>query len=233
MDFKFYGLCFANILLIATSCIYGVKFLKKGNYLLGYEWLIVTISASNALFYFLADAQFAYRVSYFLDAFSRSFGIPVISIAGLMVITHRYKPSIFTDVALFAFGIVVTVVVATADFMMQPKPYFYLVMWTVFSIYLAYFIKRLLNAGENFQAASLTMALISSQAIASIYDFYKLPGDDDHTLFYAFALATWAYLCVGMYYAYCALERAEENYGHAVHNSARSRAPQSRTSRRA
>jgi hypothetical protein len=218
METKYFLYCLADMILIATSLVYGVKLLKRRNYLLAGEWLVVTFSASNLLINAFTGAMPFYHISLFCDAFSRSFGIPVIAIAGLMAATHRYRPSTFVDVTYFAVGLVVTTIVWTADFMVAPKPYFYLAAWSVFSLYLAYFIKRLLAAGEGLHALSTTVALVAAQTIATVYDFYHIPGDDDHMVFYIFALLTWAYQCVAVYYAYCALERAQEpdlNRGYA------------------
>ncbi|MCW3521121.1 hypothetical protein K6Y79_38690, partial [Burkholderia cenocepacia] len=60
-------------------------------------------------------------------------------------------------------------------------------------------------------AASVTLALVSTQIIASIYDFYHIPGDSDHMIFYTLAMFSWSYMSVSLYFAYCALERAQED----------------------
>ena len=211
MELKIYTYILADVILIVSSLIYGMKFLKKRNYLLAGELLVETFSATNLLLNAETDAPLDQNSSLFCDAFSRCFGMPVISIAGLMALTHGYKPSKGTDFAFFVAGIAVTVMVWTADFMVGIKPYFYLVLWSVFSLYFAYFGKRLLDVGEKFHASAVFLALVSAQVIASIYDFYHLPGDDDHMIFYIFALLAWSQLSVTMYYAYCALERAQEN----------------------
>ncbi len=210
MEFKYYIYCLADVALIATSSIYGLKLLKKRNFLLGLEWLVVTVSATNLLINALTGEHIFYSITLFLDAFSRTAGIPVIAIAGMMAVTHRYKPSIGADIVYVVGALAATVVVWTADFMVGPKPYFYLVMWSLFSAYLAYVVKRLLSIGETLNAVSVILALVSAQIIASTYDFYHIPGDDDHMIFYIFALFTWSYQSVSLYYAYCALERAQE-----------------------
>ncbi|RQR47175.1 hypothetical protein DIE19_34985 [Burkholderia sp. Bp9126] len=194
----------------AGHLVYGVKILKKHNYLLGIEWLVVTFSATNLMINALTGAQVFYSISLFCDAFSRAAGIPIIAIAGMMAVTHRYKPSIFADVVYVVGALAVTVVVWAADFMVEPKPYFYLAMWSLFSVYLAYVVKRLLSIGERLNAVGVILALVSTQIIASTYDFYPIPGDDDHMIFYIFALLAWSCLSVSLYYAYCALERAQE-----------------------
>jgi len=209
MDLKFTILCLATVLLLATSLVYGVKFLRKQNYLLGLEWLVVTLSTSNLLIYLLSQAKLPYSISYFCDAFSRAFGIPVIATAGLMAVTHRYAPSKFLDIVFFAGSIAGTAFLVSADIMAKPLPYFYLFMWTAFSIYLAYFAYRLMRAGENRHALGVILALVSGQAIASIYDFYKIPGDEEQVIFFTLALTTWSYMLAQLYYAYGALERVE------------------------
>jgi hypothetical protein len=211
MGLHFYGLAVAGCLLVVSSLVYGLKFLKKRNYLLGFEWLIITCSASNFLIFLFTEKIFGYDISMFCDAFSRSVGIPVITIAGLMAVTHRYKPSLLADVAMFAGGFAAAAILLSADFVKPLKPYFYVLAWGVFSAYLAYFAKRLLDVGEKLQAINVIAVLVTGQVIACIYDFYTIPGDDEqHLLFFIFAATAWAYLCVGLYYAYGALERAEQ-----------------------
>jgi hypothetical protein len=210
MELKFYLYCLADLALITTSVVYGVKLLKKRNYLLGIEWLVVTFSATNLMINALTGRQVFYSISLFCDAFSRGFGAPVIAVLGLMAVTHQYKPSIVVDFMYMVGALAGTVIVWTSHFMIEPKPYFYLVMWSLFSLYLAYVVRRLLSVGEKLNAVSVIMALVSTQIIASTYDFYHIPGDDDHMIFYIFALLSWSYMSVSLYYAYCALERAQE-----------------------
>lgn len=212
MEFKHYVYCFADIVLIVTSFVFGVQFLRKRNILLGGEWLVVTFSAVNLLINALTEIPVYLNISLFCDAFSRAFGIPVIAIAGLMAVSHRFKPSVMADVGLFALGLAVTVIVWNADSMAALKPYFYLAMWTVFSIYLVYFAARVRRAGARVQAASVIVAMLFAQAIATIYDFYRIPGDDDHTIFYSLALLAWSFLGTALYYAYCALEPAKGEF---------------------
>lgn len=198
----------ATLILVLTSGIYGVKFLKRRNYLLGFEWLIVTFSATNFLVFALAGIQTAYGLSYFCDAFSRAFGIPVITTLGLMAVTHGYRPSVRTDVALFAGAIAGTAVLMVSEAAAPYKPVFYVTMWTLFSLYLAHFVWRLLAVRARGQALAVGIVLVAAQGVASIYDFYRIPGDDQQTIFYILAGLTWSALCVVLYYAYCALEDA-------------------------
>jgi hypothetical protein len=210
MELKFYLYCLADLALILTSFIYGVKFFAKRNYLLGIESVIVTFSATNLMINALTGVKIFLSISLFCDAFSRSFGAPVIAVAGMMAVTHRYKPSMFADAMYLIGALIGAAIVWNAGFMVEPKPYFYLVMWTLLSCYLAYVAVRLFKIGKALNAINMILVLIYTQAIASIYDFYHIPGDSDHVIFYIFALFAWSHMSVSLYYAYSALERAQE-----------------------
>ncbi|GAB3627975.1 hypothetical protein PTE30175_05544 [Pandoraea terrae] len=205
-------ICFASFVLAVSGATYGTKFLKKRNYLLAAEWLIISLSATNLAVYLLIEWPPLYHVAHFFDAFTRAFGVPVIGVLGFMTVTHGYKPSVRQDVALFALAFGGAAVLETVGSIAPALPYFYVVTWTCFSIYVAYFVKRLLGVGEKFHAMTTTVALVTSQVIACVYDFYKIPGDEHNVLFNFFfmALLTWAYFIVATYYAYCALERAQD-----------------------
>ena len=209
MDLRSYALCLSTLVLVASSLVYGLRFLGRRNYLLGVEWLVITFSATNFLFYMLSGAHVSYTVSYFCDAFSRGFGIPVIAIAGLMTATHGYKPSTLVDVWFFVVGFVAALLLVASDSAI--KPYFYVVMWAAFTVYLAYLAKRLLDAGKRRHALRVMLALSPSLVIACIYDFYKIPGDEQNVVmnFYFLAGLSWAYLLVELYYAYGALDGME------------------------
>jgi hypothetical protein len=40
-------------------------------------------------------------------------------------------------------------------------------------------------------------------------EFWRIPGDDDQSIFLSLALTSWAYMGVQLYYAYQGLERAQ------------------------
>lgn len=196
------------ILLIVSGGTYGVKFLRRHNYLLGLECLIVAFSASNFLLYLLTQWQVPYSISFFCDAFSRGFGIPIVAVLGLMAVTHGYKPSALKDALIFALTFAATFVLIKADFMAAPLPYFYVVMWAAYTVYVVYFIARLVAIGEHAHALGMTLAGVLGMAVAVIYDFFPIPGDETKVVFLTLALATWSYMMAQMYYAYFALERA-------------------------
>ncbi len=202
----------ASVFLIVCGVVYGLKYVRvRKNYLLGFEWLIVAFSASNLLFFLLTGFGPSYSISFFLDAFSRAFGVPIVALLGLMAVTHGYKPSLAKDIMIFAAAFAATFVLVLADFVKGPLPYFYLFMWFCYTAYLAYFTWRLLRAGEAMHAALNALATAAALAIAIVYDFFPIPGDDDKMVFMIYALTVWGCQIVQQYYAYGALERAKSN----------------------
>ena len=195
-------------LLVLTSSVYGMKFLVRGNYLLGIEWLVIALSGASIVVFALGSVDQAYSVAYFCDAFLRGCGGPVIMILGLMVVTHDYRPLPHLDIYLFGGTIAGTVALLLADDATLLKPLFYLCMWSALSFYLAYFIWRLLGVQAYRHVFGVGLALVSAQAVAIVYNSYTLPGEEENLYFYILAAPVWSFLCVEMYYAYCALERA-------------------------
>ena len=207
-------LLLADVLLILAGVIYGVKFLRKRNYLCGIEWFIMALSGSHFLLWALFGWESGYSVAHFFDAFSRSFGFPVVAVAGMMAVTHNYQPSRLADVLYFLLGFAGAAALVAADHapaLAVYKPPFYLLMGLVFLVFLAYFAWRLQKAGETLHAMGTAVVALSGLAIAVLYDYFPLPGDDaDRTLFYTAALFTWAFMMAELYYGYSALERATQ-----------------------
>jgi hypothetical protein len=202
----------ADVALIFIGFFYGWKFIRNySNYLLGLEWLVVGISATN----FLVGSLFGgshpetfLHVSYLLDAFSRSFGITLILILGLMGVTHRYRPTALVDVGVFALATVAAIVLAPFhdDTLHVPVATFYLVMNLIATAFLAYFVKRLWDAGAKRIAGWTALVTAAGAFIALTYDFFPLPFDDaDRSIFYTAALATWAAQGLVYFLAYRAL----------------------------
>ena len=135
--------------------------------------------------------------------------MPIIAVLGLMALTHNLKPSTLNEVILFAVAFAGTFVVFTADFFNELRPYFYVIMWSIFTIYLCYFIFRLAQAGEKLHAFATTITAVFGLAVAIVYDFFPIPGDDTFMIFMTWAFITWTYAGIQLYYAYAALERSQ------------------------
>lgn len=215
----------AAVWVIVASFVYGVKFLRKHhNYLLGLEWIVMGISCTNFLVFAAIRGShdgLQYHVALFIDAFSRSIGMTLILVLGLMQVTHRYKPTRAVEIGAFALaGVVGYLLIGYQDFASPwavAAAIFFIVAFLLTCIYLAYFSKRLWEIGERGHAVWTGIATLLGLVVTVIYDtgagsaalgsFAHIPGDDaDHTLFYIFALATWGLMMLAYYRAYDALD---------------------------
>ncbi|MCW4353744.1 transporter [Hoyosella sp. YIM 151337] len=202
----------ADIWMIAVGFIYGVLFIRNfRNYLLGLEWIIVATSGTNFLIYALLQAgqdSPMYSMAYFLDAFSRSIGITLILVLGLMKVTHRYKPSAAIDIGVFALAAFAGFILSRyAEEIGLSGKIFYVVANVLTTIFLIYFVKRLWDIGERRHAVWAGIATACGFLIAATYDFVDIPGDDaERTIFYTLALTTWGLQMFAYYRAYRAFD---------------------------
>ncbi|OBA90828.1 transporter [Mycolicibacterium mucogenicum] len=213
MDLKTALYALADIFMIIAGFTYGFKFIRNyQNYLLGLEWIIVASSGTNFLVYGLVGANESspmFHAAFFLDAFSRSIGITVILVLGLMKVTHGYKPSVAVDIGVFGLAIIGGLVMSLfAEDFGVAGAIFYVVMNALTTLFLFYFAWRLWRIGAQGNAMAVAAVTIAAAAIAGMYDFYRIPGDDQHhTIFYILALTTWAAQMTVYYYGYRTLDR--------------------------
>ena len=196
----------ADLWMIFVGYFYGLRFIRHyGNYLLGIEWMIVATSGSNFLVWSFLGAHEEsplYDLAYFFDAFSRSVGITLILVMGLLAVTHRWKPSVPVDVAIFAVGSVAAFYLK--DFHLDSPDglegnagatavaTLYLVANLATSVFLGWFVTRVWRTGLHSTAVATGLVTLAGTTIAVVYDFFPLPFDDaDRTIFYTAALATW------------------------------------------
>ena len=134
--------------------------------------LIVGISATNFTTFIATGWQTNYDVAIFLDAFSRGVGVPIVGTLGLMAVTHGYKPSPAKDFILFLAAFSVTAIYFLSTAFKPWLPYFYVLMWALYTLYLLYFIWCLARAGEFLHA--LATLLGAQGTIALKYDFFPI-----------------------------------------------------------
>lgn len=227
-----YGLTFLAADLIMIVCGYwaGWRFIKHHrNYLLGIEWFIVATSGVNFLIWALrfaddpegGEVSGQYAFAFFLDAFSRSIGITLLLVVGLMAVTHRYRPSLPVEIGIFALAIGSGLYLAQSryrdhvddngEFILHPGPAtFYLVANLLTLALLLYFVKRLWDIGATRVAVATLAVSLAATAIALTYDFFPLPDSvdplEDRALFYTFALAVWGVQMLTYLFAYRALD---------------------------
>lgn len=209
MDFRSPDIALSVAVLAWVTGTYGMKFVRMRNPLLGAAWWVVAASAVNALIFMATGWSGSSGVAHFLDMFTRGFGIPVIAAAGMMAVTHKYRPMAQQVVMLLGMAVVGTMALMTLEFVDVVLPYFHVAMWVLLALYLVYFVARLLRAGEPLHAMTTALALVLSLVVAYVDDLYGLPGDAHGAVsgFPVLALLTWSYFAVAIYYAYCALER--------------------------
>lgn len=206
------------VLLMACGLYYGAAFIKRKNYLLGVEFLIVGISATNFTIFMATGWMANYNVAMFLDAFSRGVGIPIIAALGLMAVTHNYKPSPASDLLLFLAGFVAAAIYFTSSSFKPLLPYFYVLMWSAYTLYLAYFVLLLIRAREILHAFATAMSGVMGLTIALRYDFFPIPGDDTKIIFMTCAFLVWSYSMVQSFYAYFALQRSRRTSNQSLLN---------------
>lgn len=207
METEHYLFILSMSILAATGTIYGMKFFARGNHLLGVQWLVVGCAGTSIVIFALGDVDAAYRIAYFCDAFTRGCGGPVITTLGLMMVTHRYKPFPCFDLYLFAGAAAGTAALMEADAAASVRSTFYLAMWSLLSLYLAWFAWKLLGARAFLHAFGVALVVASTLAVAVAYDRSMLFSDEEYLLFYVLAGPVWSFMAVELYYAYCALER--------------------------
>jgi hypothetical protein len=204
----------ADLAMVIAGFYYGYKLLRGfRNFLLGLEWVIMAVSGVNVLYLgaiSLDPESFSYSLMVFFDAFSRSFGMTVIIVVGMMAVTHRYRPSWWVEALAILAGIAVGLNRA-----LDPRPVesnwaiFYLVMNLVAALFMfAFMVPKLWRAGDRRNATWVAIGTGLGAFVAIIYDFVTLPGEDaDHSLFYIISLWIWALMIVTFSRGYLALER--------------------------
>lgn len=217
----------ADLFMIVVGFRYGWRFIRRyGNYLLGLEWMVVATSGSNFLLWSLIsgdEGHVLYDVAYFFDAFSRSVGITLILVLGLLHVTHHYRPSRIVDVG--AFGLAIAAGLYLQQFRghelhVGPATY-YLVVNLLTTVFLAYFCWRVWSVGARGAAVAAGIATAAATAIALMYDFFPFPDDEHRTVFYVLALSTWGFQMFVYYRAYAALHDHDDTDGAASADVAR------------
>jgi hypothetical protein len=204
-------LLLADVCMLTAGCYYGVKFIRQHNLLLGLEWLVIGVSGTNVLFLAatgVAHASFSYHLMVFFDAFSRSFGMTLIIVLGMLAVTRGYRPSWVVEVGTVGAAIVVGLNRALDVRPVEPGwAIFYLVMNLAVALFMFAVAARLWRIGKRRDATGVFVATALGAFVAVIYDFVHIPGDDaDHTLFYIMAMSVWALMLVTYYHGYHALE---------------------------
>ncbi|QKR99881.1 hypothetical protein F9288_09695 [Sphingomonas sp. CL5.1] len=191
-----------------TGFFFGTKFLQRKNLLLGLEWYILAISATNGVVYFLTGWQTSFIITSFCDAFSRTVGIPIIGIIGLVQAFNGWRPSHVLEAGLFAGGALVAVLVLTVAPIHEALPMGSVVLGLGFDAALILMSIALFRGGAAGHAFAVVLCALALLAIA-LWD--GIPQDPDGAgsillNFWVVSDLVWAIAFAEVYFAYCALE---------------------------
>ena len=210
----------ADLSMVFAGFYFGFKLLRGfRNFLLGLEWVVMAVSGVNVLVLASLFAtpeggvdhtSFSYHLMVFFDAFSRSFGMTVILVIGMMAVTHRYRPTWWVEAIAILAG-----VAAGLDRALDVRPVemswsiFYLIMNLGAALFMfVYMVPKLWRAGDRNNATWVAIGTGLGAFVAIIYDFVTLPGEDsEHSVFYIVSLTIWALMIVTFSRGYLALER--------------------------
>ena len=203
----------ADVWLVVVGYWYGWRFIRRyGNWLLGIEWLVVATSSVNFLVWSLLGGNSQsplLDLAAFLDAFSRSVGITLILVLGMMVTTHRYHPTWTLDVAVFALGGGAALYLARffGEELHVAPAVLYVVANLLTGVFMLYVARRVWDTGRPRTAVWTGVVTVAAAIVALLYDFFPLPFDDaNHTYFYTAALTTWGAQGFIYFHAYRALD---------------------------
>ncbi|MFI6810156.1 transporter [Streptomyces luteogriseus] len=207
----------ADVWMIFVGYIYGWRFIRQyDNYLLGVEWILVASAGTNYLLWALVSGSEhspMFHLAGVLDAFTRSVGITLVLVLGMLGATHRYRPPVAIEVGAYVLGIPPALYLGRflgAEFHVGPAT-FYIVVNLLASAFMMYVAKRLWSAGARRMAVWTGLITAAATAIAFMYDFFPLSFDDpNRTIFYTAALVTWGGQGFVYFHAYCALRSVND-----------------------
>ena len=206
----------SDLWLMATTWTFGIKMLRFRNHLLSIEWFVVAVSSTNFLLWSLLSGEQSspmYHLAYALDAFSRSFGMTLLLIVGLLTVTHGYKPPLGVKLAVLGLTAGAALILGPIhndhlvhDTLHVGVATFYVVMNLIATAFLAYVSVRLWRAGATRIAVVTGLVTAAATYVAVTYDFFPFSFDDEYrTIFYTIALTVWGCQAITYYYAYRAL----------------------------
>lgn len=210
----------ADLAMVGAGFYYGYKLLRGfRNFLLGLEWVVMAVSGVNVLLlaglFVTPDgapdhSSLSYHVMVFFDAFSRSFGMTVILVIGMMAVTHRYRPTWIVEAVAILAGVAVGLNRALDVRDVEPSwSIFYLIMNLGAALFMfVYMVPKLWRGGDRNNAIWVAIGTALGAFVAIIYDYVTLPGEDsEHSIFYIVSLSIWALMIVTFSRGYLALER--------------------------
>jgi hypothetical protein len=199
----------SDLSLVFVGYYFGARFLRLGNRLLGWEWVVLAFSASNLLLGILLQNASFEAVAFYCDAFSRGVGFPVIATLGFVELFRGRKFSWQFDAAAFAGGAVFAWAARTVWAESQTLQQFYMVASQVFNVCMLYFAARLFAVRLVGHGIAIIAGLIALFGVSLLEGgFIAFPGEETNILFnwLTIALFVWALVFAQYFYAYRAYE---------------------------
>ena len=203
---------FASAALVFVGVLYGYKFLRLRNYLLGYEWWILAVSSSSGVLFAFWQVQAAGTLWHFLDLFSKLFGIPLIAGLGLLRVTHDYEPAPAVDAAVFAGSIIGSVYLFLHPELGRATEMAVLVANGGYGVVLSILTYQLFRYGLRFQGFLLMCTMALNIYVSLFEDFLVLASGDHmpvHLSKFVTASLTWSVSFWLTYVFYVSLARAK------------------------
>jgi hypothetical protein len=195
--------------LVFTGLYYGIRFLRLGNRLLGWEWIVLGFSSANMLLAILFQNAVFEAASFFCDAFSRGVGFPVIATLGFVELFRGRKFPWTFDVAAFAGGAVFSWAARTVWAESPGLQLFYMGATQVFTFCMLYFATRLFSVRLAGHSIAIIAGLIALFGVSLLEGgFIAFPGEETNVLFnwLTIALFIWALVFAQYFLAYRAYE---------------------------
>jgi hypothetical protein len=199
----------SDLSLIFTGYYFGYRFLRLGNKLLGWEWVVLAVSASHLLVGIVLQSPSFQAVAFYLDAFSRGVGFPVIATLGFVELFRGRKFPWQFDVAAFAGGAIFAWVARTVWAESPALQEFYMVGGVVFHGCMLYFAARLFAVRLVAHGIAVIVGLVALFCIALLEGgFIAFPGEETNVFFnwLTIALFVWAQAFAQYFFAYRAYE---------------------------
>jgi hypothetical protein len=194
---------------------FGIRFLKSDNALLGWEWIILGTSATNAILYFITSSPINFHLMVFLDSFSRTIGVPIIGGIGLLILSRDLKVPTSIKIGLFAAGAVLGGLITAFKPVEALLPSMAEFLGLFFIVAQIDFAVALYRNGLRGHAIGAVLAMVALQTTAVLDGLLKAPAHPNGFIaiisnFWVYSNVIWSIAFTEYYFAYEALLRRKQ-----------------------
>lgn len=195
--------------LVWVGLYYGIRFLKLNNHLLGYEWIVLGVSAACGILYISKLAPQVITVWPFLDLFSKLFGVTIIGALGVMRVTNRFELSMRQELVIFSAGLLISYVFMISSTLYATVEIVSFLTALLFLLSLVFLAIQSFSYGLKWYGWLTAIAIVANIALALWRDFSGEGGGTMNIESVAFILQhlIWSSSFAVLFYAYQALGR--------------------------